>query len=387
MLKLTLLAASLLLASAAEKLGPGETKCTCKPGPTNNCDKGTAAAGYHQVCTWQQECHNAANISFSMCVTKGEIVCYRYRYLGSSGGVVSAKPHHPSMTCCDDLACNSRQYCVPHLNGSGTFEYEYDTSNGGTTIMKSWSLNKIARNGWKTAKGEVIKNKPMVCIDKKFDTTHWAKQVVTPFFSMVIIIATAVLACRKRKVGRCDMVFPFIVIIMSFFLTLSEGWVFALFTMLVAAATITTPPEHKGKLVIFQIAFAWLFFGGTNFFFQIGAIRNFGSIAATPGKDALPAIETFCENYFGDWVKIIDKASDWNRDEKVTKEGICMRQLVMSLVIVAYVQGFALFMMMVLTLLAYLSSTKASVSALTTVTTTKEAYVGKTSSSTSASSS
>ncbi len=66
---------------------------------------------------------------------------------------------------------------------------------------------------------------------------------------------------------RGSMLLPLIVLVASFFLALSEAWIFALFTAFVAVATTSTSAEHQGKLVLFLLAFVWLYFGGMNLLF------------------------------------------------------------------------------------------------------------------------
>jgi uncharacterized membrane protein YkgB len=114
---------------------------------------------------------------------------------------------------------------------AATFEYEYDKSDGKTTTMQTHKVWEAARNGWKHKTGDAFNNKPMICIDKVFDVTQGAKQVVAPMFSMVIVIFSIVIGFRNKQMGRLEIVVPLVVIVLSFFLTLSEGWAFALFTM------------------------------------------------------------------------------------------------------------------------------------------------------------
>ena len=66
----------------------------------------------------------------------------------------------------------------------------------------------------------------------------------------------------------------------SFFLALSEAWIFALFTAFVAVATTSTSAEHQGKLVLFLLAFVWLYFAfSLGYLFQLAL-----EIATQPWK-------------------------------------------------------------------------------------------------------
>jgi hypothetical protein len=337
----------------------GETLCECaKPGGDNKCNQG-ADGDKFQVCSWLQECHNAANKSFSFCIKKGNKVCARHQYLGTTGSIVKVKEHHPSKICCEEEACTSRQECIVKEGGTGTFEYEYDTSDGGTTKMKSWTLADIARNGWRNKKGEAVENKPRVCGDRNMDATVWARAVLAPAAAMIFILCLAPImlfrvckGCHKRP-GACqDLTMPIIVIILSFFLTSSQGWVWALVTMLVAAANIATAADKKGKLVIFNILYAWLYYGGSNFFVQLGTITNPFIEVSTKSLDD---IEAGCKTYFSNYYNIITAYKAWDMDDQATTWGLCDRNWLNFIISVQYAQALALFLMLTLSVYSYLS--------------------------------
>lgn len=221
--------------------------------------------------------------------------------------------------------------------------------------MKSYNVLEAVRNGWKTKNGEAFKNKPKACIAKVFDTPQGMKQVLAPTVSMLIVLLAIPLAIRKKQVGCLDVVTPLIVIVISFFLTLTEGWVFALFTMVVAVATMSTSEENKGKLVIFQVAYVWMYFGGMNFFFA-------NKIADTPtnyftkaSTKKLMDLETDCSTYFGNYFSIINPTKAWDTDTTLTTEGLCGRDWISFLIIMAYAQAFAIFLMVAFTVVSYLS--------------------------------
>ena len=361
-MKVAVLAASLLVVYAREPdAKEGETKCVCTVGWNSKCEgQGTDTNTGWEICDWLSECHVASNNTFSFCIPKGHKVCYRYQYLGTSGNIVAAAHHEPYKSCCDEKACTSRQTCVDAIGGDGTFKYEYKDSNGWTTTMYQHTVSSVAKNNWKYKDGSKIKNKPKVCIDKVFDAHQAGKQVLAPGISMIVVVFSIILAFRKKQGGCVDMIAPIVVMVLSFFLSLSEGWAFALFTMLVAAVTMCTPSEQKGKLVIFQVAFVWLYFGGANFFFAPAVqLKDYGTsptnyfLLASTKK--LTDLETKCATFYHDYYKTIKETTPWDWDSTKTTEGLCGREWISFLIIMAYAQAFALFLMVALTVLSYLS--------------------------------
>jgi hypothetical protein len=238
---------------------------------------------------------------------------------------------------------------------AATFEYEYDKSDGKTTTMQTHKVWEAARNGWKHKTGDAFNNKPMICIDKVFDVTQGAKQVVAPMFSMVIVIFSIVIGFRNKQMGRLEIVVPLVVIVLSFFLTLSEGWAFALFTMFVAVATMCTPLDHQGKLVLFQVAYSWLYFGGANFFFATPTTDTPTNYFIQASTKKLLDLETSCDTYFVGYFKKLTETTTFDADPTMTTEGLCDRGVISTLIIFAYFQAFALFLMVALTLVSYLS--------------------------------
>lgn len=370
MSKLTVLALLVATAGATtttteEKLKDGETKCPClKPGGDSQCNKGDKTKGFHQVCTWLQECHISANASFNFCIKKGNKVCARHQYLGTTGNIVKVQSHDPYKICCDDKACTSKQECIDQEGGTGTFEYEYANSDGATTTMLSWTLADIARNGWRNKKGEKALNKPKVCVDRAHDATVWARAFFAPacamFFILLItpiMLFTVCKGCHKRP-GACqNLTMPIIVIMLSFFLCFGEGWPMALFTMLVAGATIATPADKKWKLVMFQIAYAWMYYGGTNWFFATDKLNNYFVTVSTKTLDEM---ETACQTYFTGsgttkYFTILTAYKTWDTDDQAKTWGLCDRYWLDFLISVQYAQALALFLMVTLCLYAYLS--------------------------------
>ena len=78
---------------------------------------------------------------------------------------------------------------------------------------------------------------------------------------MVIIVIALILLFVKNQDGIVAMLLPLIVLVASFFLALSEAWIFALFTAFVAVATTSTSAEHQQARPL-PARLVWLYFGG-----------------------------------------------------------------------------------------------------------------------------
>jgi len=347
----TLLAAALFLARADETADEidedaGETKCPCD-GPT--CLLGSGDDKFHK-CSWTQQCHESSNKSWSMCIPKGNIVCYKYQFLGESGVIVGAASHHPSMSCCDDAACNSRQTCVEVNGGAGSFDYDFD-ENG---ALVSYSVADVERNDWKNKKGEAFQNRPKVCVDRIFDVTQGTRQIIAPFGSMFVIVLALILMFVKNQDGCLALLLPILVLVASFFLCLSEGWIFALFTALVAVATVSTSAAHQGKLVLFLLAFTWLYFGGMNVLFAWGVKDTPPNYFLKTAQHSLEELEATCSTHFNGYYDLLAVRKPWNVDTTFTTSGLCGRGFISFLIIVAYGQALAFFAMVAFKALAFL---------------------------------
>ena len=178
-------ALSLVLAQNAtdDGLEDGQTKCPVD----NNNDGDTNDADEFTICEFHQECVEAANKTFSRCISKGNKVCYLYSRGGESGTMLAGEEVHASRSCCAvnvvlppeacslrsslvlplelscSLSCSSRETCVEVNDPGANFYYDiadYDYS------PVPYNVGQVARNGWKNAKGEAIENKPRMCVPK-----------------------------------------------------------------------------------------------------------------------------------------------------------------------------------------------------------------------------
>jgi len=188
------------------------------------------------------------------------------------------------------------------------------------------------------------------------------------------------------------MLLPLIVLVASFFLALSEAWIFALFTAFVAVATTSTSAEHQGKLVLFLLAFVWLYFGGMNLLFAyptgdtpnnyfllaarggrqtpteansiLSAISGLadlgGALGAADGAadpvDTLMALEASCNAYFDGYYSLDVSTTAWDTDPETTATGLCGRGFITFLVIMAYAQAAAVVTMVAFKVLAFLGA-------------------------------
>ena len=353
-----LLATALTIVLASENatddgLEDGETKC---PRDMNN--DGKVDADEFETCPFFMECAESTNKTWSGCVLKGNHVCYKYSKGGESGVIVGAAMATPSQSCCDGAVCSSRQTCVEVNDPDRTFTYDFDEDSNPV----SYTVGQVARNGWQNAKGEAFENKPKQCIDKVFDVTQGTRQIIAPWGSMVIIVIALILLFVKNQDGIVAMLLPLIVLVASFFLALSEAWIFALFTAFVAVATTSTSAEHQGKLVLFLLAFVWLYFGGMNLLFAF----SFGGAEANPfvpdnyfrlaAQHDLLALEGTCNAYFGGYYGLDVSTTAWDTDPTTTTTGLCGRGFITFLIIMAYAQAAAVVTMVAFKVLAFLGA-------------------------------
>ena len=208
---------------------------------------------------------------------------------------------------------------------------------------------------------------------------------------MVIIVIALILLFVKNQDGIVAMLLPLIVLVASFFLALSEAWIFALFTAFVAVATTSTSAEHQGKLVLFLLAFVWLYFGGMNLLFAYptsdtpnnyfllaargptptGANSILSAISGLAGigdrrlqlddlnpdpVDTLMALEASCNAYFGGYYSKDASTTAWDTDPTTTTTGLCGRGFITFLVIMAYAQAAAVVTMVAFKVLAFLGA-------------------------------
>lgn len=328
-------------------------------------------------CDWYQECYEeedaadkvleeaaAAQGGLNGCILKGNHVCKRYEKLGQSGKIVAntvgSGGCHPSTTCCDGACCTEQQECLPME--SGTFTYgEWDkTSQEWPGLNAAW----VARNEWKLPNGDDLENRPMHCVNIKFDATTGGKAVFTPMMAMVLLFGSAIAGFRRSNTGFLDKIAPAFIMLSGFFLMLSEGWVFALFTALVASATMAAPRDgFKGScLVLGQLMFAWVYFGGSVFFFSKSSMKNYFNEASGKGMSAL---ESGCSSFY-DFYGFSDQIKPWFVGATRNTYGLCSREFIGFQVIMAYVNAFALFSMVTHTFMDYIGPLAGAPNAKTT---------------------
>ena len=160
----------------------------------------------------------------------------------------------------------------------------------------------------------------------------------------------------RHRPGRPQRLLPLIVLVASFFLALSEAWIFALFTAFVAVATTSTSAEHQGKLVLFLLAFVWLYFGGMNLLFAAGTADTPDNYFRLAAQNDLIALEGTCDTYFGGYYSKDASTTAWDTDPTTTTTGLCGRGFITFLVIMAYAQAAAVVTMVAFKVLAFLGA-------------------------------
>ena len=254
---------------------------------------------------------------------------------------------------------------------SGTFSYgEFDKKKM-TQEYPQLEAENIARNGWKLPGGEEggdpLQARPMHCVDVKFDTATGGKAVFTPLMAMLLLLGSAVAGFRRNKIeGFFDKIAPAFIMLSGFFLMLTEGWVFALFTALVAAATMAAPRAgfKGGCLVLGQLMFCWIYFGGNTLLFNsssglsipgmgsgTGGMTNYFKLA---GQKKMSELETSCSEFY-DFYKFFAQTKPWDTPPERTTFGLCSDEFIGFQIIMAYVNAFSVFAMTTHTLMDYLS--------------------------------
>ena len=140
------------------------------------------------------ECSENENKTLSGCLRKGNTVCNLYQYIGSGPPVATNLPLgcHPTETCCDGKCCSETQTCV-YQQGPSDAEFVYD--------FMTLSVEDVARNNWKTPKGEPLKHYPSICVDTIFSADSGSKALFTPMVAMVLLLATAFEGFRRTRYG------------------------------------------------------------------------------------------------------------------------------------------------------------------------------------------
>jgi hypothetical protein len=318
-------------------------------------------------CEWYQECYEQKDVADSTndmlentlngCILKGNKVCARYEEYGENGKVVANSLAnggcHPSTTCCDGACCTENQECLPIE--TGTFAYGAYDKTTGQQKYPDVDAHNSARMGWTVDNGDALTARPMKCVDIKFDATTGGKAVFGPMMAMLLLLGAAVSGFLRSKTGFLDKIAPAFIMLSGFFLMLTEGWVFALFTALVAAATMAAPRDgfKGGCLVLGQLLFCWIYFGGNSYLFvQKGDMKNYFSEAAGNGMTAL---ENSCATFY-DFYRFTAQTKPWNVGDTRSTFGLCSKEFIGFQVIMAYVNAFALFTMTTHTLMDYLAT-------------------------------
>merc|ERR1711937_32827 len=198
--------------------------------------------------------------------------------------------------------------------------------------------------------------------DKVFDATQRTKQYVVPLFSVVVILIAIIHVFDNSQQGK---LLPLLVLGASFFLTTSQCWSFELLTALVVVATVSTSTAQQGKLVLFLLAYVWLYFGGMNVIFGIfdGSMFSGSLVTLNLEKNyfllanvkSVPDLATSCSTYFDNYFDLDDRAH-WKSDEQHTTSGRCSRGWISFLLTIAYFQAYALLLMVTFKVLSYLDA-------------------------------
>jgi len=342
------LAASHTTPSASSEPVDGQTECK------DAMPREGSPAG---ICEYYEFCNEASNKSFTQCLPKGNTACYKYKELGTEGDIREAetKGCKPYETCCDGTCCGAGTHCMEVWgNKKSPLAARYQFMYGDEMIT---DIDHVARNDWKTDKGVAIANKPRVCVPFMdapiMDVSTGFKAVYMPLLGLGVTAMIFVFAIIKRQDTFLEMLFPLSVIVTSFFLVLSEGWVMALMCTFLAAATMAAGDQDKKWLVWFQLFFMWVYFGGSSsFMFERTAGSNFFHQAS--GDATIDGLSKTCSAHF-DYYKLDDYQVSWDMDPENIYTGICGREFIGYLIFIAYGQAFALFLMVTTTVVGYLN--------------------------------
>merc|ERR1712149_158741 len=140
------------------------------------------------------------------------------------------------------------------------------------------------------------------------------------------------------------------------------GPVFSMVVILVAIFHVFDNSQ-EGKLVLFLLAYVWLYFGGMNVIFGIFDGSMFSGSLVTlnleknyfllANEKSVPDLATSCSTYFDNYFDLDDRAS-WTSDEQHTTSGRCSRGWISFLLTIAHVQAYALLLMVTFKVLSFL---------------------------------
>lgn len=238
--------------------------------------------------------------------------------------------------------------CVWTPTNLDTFKYDFTTQ----------SVWKIQQNGGMMADGTAPKNYPMFCAPGILGPNKATKAVVTPLLAMLLLMTVAIAGFRRSNTGFFDKVAPLCVFLTGFFLMLSEGSTFSLLTAVVASTTMACPDNKKGYLVVGQLFFLWLLFGGNQFFFQTSQISgtptlvNYFTLAQSTG---MAELGTRCTAFYAGFFKYAGPAKAWGIAPNRVSYGLCSREFIGFEVFMAYLNAFAVFAMVAHTVHVYLA--------------------------------
>ena len=193
----------------------------------------------------------------------------------------------------------------------------------------------------------------MFCAPGILGPNKATKAVVTPLLAMLLLMTVAIAGFRRSNTGFFDKVAPAFVFLTGFFLMLSEGSTFSLLTAVVASTTMACPDNKKGYLVVGQLFFLWLLFGGNQFFFQTqNTLVNYFVLAQSTGMKTLG---TRCTAFYAGYFKYAGPAKAWGIAPNRVSYGLCSREFIGFEVFMAYINAFAVFTMVAHTVHVYLA--------------------------------
>lgn len=185
-------------------------------------------------------------------------------------------------TCCDFECCKSGEVCM-EMTGSPSSEQSKNFRAFALALglpaselasvdfyydFRLYNLEAVLRNDWRMpgGSGEGIVNKPRTCVPVSDPVTN-IRIVILPILNGVFILVMFIAACRIPGLMRKRMLFPFVVLVLSFFLSFASSVRIDLLTAILAVATIFWPrPKWIGFLVLTQFVALVAFVASSTFF-------------------------------------------------------------------------------------------------------------------------
>lgn len=220
-------------------------------------------------------------------------------------------------TCCDFECCEPGEICMEmtgppqqptNLNSAiaqlqiaqnGQMQFYYD--------FLMWNLDAVQRNDWKLPDGKPFKNRPRTCVKRLLEPLDGTRMLYRPLLSVIFILVVLIRIIAGFGCGelikQTQNFAPLMLLFTSFALSFSVAANYAIFTTIVAAATMFWPQgKWTGWLALGQFLSLWFILGGNNLLIQGPNINYFNYMTYRQGN--FNALQQTCSGYFSGYFAI-----------------------------------------------------------------------------------